>query len=251
MMKPSLGKVWKFEQSPWTPSNCWSCATSSEGPASCEVPVSTATRQSLQMLRGCPLKAMSSIRTSQYPLLPETGTQKSSEAMCSSLTSPKVISEASASESERKTENTGFFNKSSLERRLIMLKACDCDIEGSARPRTPSKPKEANGDEDSSVEAMKFPMEQALPTQIRSSRQPPVMRPVPKVMVIWSGELLAATSLPSQLMDLVLEDFFSLKRSCIWQAELAQSGPGTMRLPLPVSKTTVNTCAGVPTPMSP
>mmetsp|Transcript_48130 Transcript_48130/g.105055 ORF Transcript_48130/g.105055 Transcript_48130/m.105055 type:complete len:227 (-) Transcript_48130:243-923(-) len=217
------------------------------GPASWEVPVSTATRQSSQIVCILPSKVMSSICTSQYPAVPVTGTQKSSEAMWSSLTSPKVISDVSASESERNTEKIGFCNTECTDKRFIMLKLSPWAMLVKAKPSTPSKAKDAKGCLLSSVEEMKAPTEQALPTQMLSSRQRPVMCPVPKVIVISSGSMSDATSDPSQFRFLAVDDFCCMKRSCILHASLEQSSPGTIKFPLPVSKTTENSWAGVPT----
>mmetsp|Transcript_61727 Transcript_61727/g.175313 ORF Transcript_61727/g.175313 Transcript_61727/m.175313 type:complete len:256 (-) Transcript_61727:218-985(-) len=251
MMKPSLGRLLKFEQSEFTSSRAESWLTRLEGPASCEVPVSTATRQSWHSSCLVPLIVMSSILTSQYPALPVTGTQKSLEAMCSCLTSPKVISEVSLSESERKTEKMGRFSSAAVTSLLIMLKELPWDMLGRARPRTPSKANDAKGCELSSVEAMKAPSEHAAPTQMTSLKQRPVMCPVPKVMVIPSVSAPWYTSWPSQLTCFTVDDLCSWNWLCIVQALLPQPSPGTMRLPLPVSNTTEKLWCGVPSVSSP
>mmetsp|Transcript_45107 Transcript_45107/g.70390 ORF Transcript_45107/g.70390 Transcript_45107/m.70390 type:complete len:267 (+) Transcript_45107:124-924(+) len=189
---------------------------------------------------------MSSIFTSQYPDPGTTSTQNISEAICSDLMSPKVISDVSEFEFERNTENNDLRNFWPSASCAIKLNSLPCAMLGSASPNTPSNSKEANGCWLSSVDAMKAPWAQSPPMQILSVRQCPVIWPVPKVIVTSSGCSPDSTSEPSQLTCWTDEDCSSTKRSCFRQAKLSQLSFGTMRLPLPVSKTTVNDWGGVP-----
>merc|ERR550534_2541479 len=174
MMKPSRGSEAKLEQSGRTSSVRASDEMSPDGPASCDVPVSTATRQSSQKDCRFPSTVMSSILTSQYPVRPVMSTQKSSDAMWSCLMSPNVISEVSWSESERKTEKSGFRKAVPSVMRDIKLNDGPCAILSRARPKTPSKWNDAKGWSVSSVEEMKAPTEQVLPMQIWSAKHLPV-----------------------------------------------------------------------------
>merc|ERR1719401_2863601 len=216
------------------------------GPASCEVPVSTATWQFWQRDWGLLLMAMSPISTCQYPVGLETGSQNIADAMCSCLMSPKVISELSISESDRKTENSGCFNALLVTKWSITLNSGPCDICGSARPSTPSKLKEVKGSSVSSVAPTKRTFVQRLPMQTSSCKKTPLISPVPNVTVIssrrapfWEGEPSTWTS------SAVAEDLRS-KRLCIVHALFWQYVEGSIKFPLPVSKTTVKACRGVP-----
>mmetsp|Transcript_46789 Transcript_46789/g.141939 ORF Transcript_46789/g.141939 Transcript_46789/m.141939 type:complete len:226 (-) Transcript_46789:78-755(-) len=217
------------------------------GPASWEVPVSTATWQSAQRPCFLLLMAMSSICTCQYPVCRDTGCQNMSEAMCSVLMSPKVISELSMSESERKTEKRGRFNASLLTNLSMMLNSGPCDIFGNASPKTPSKLKEVKGSSVSSVAPTKRTLVQRLPMQTSSCRKTPLISPVPKVTVISSRAAPRRDGEPSASRSSAVVEALRSKRLCIAQARLWQCVEGSIRFPLPVSKTTVKVCRGVPT----
>mmetsp|Transcript_5670 Transcript_5670/g.8009 ORF Transcript_5670/g.8009 Transcript_5670/m.8009 type:complete len:226 (-) Transcript_5670:276-953(-) len=221
-----------------------------EGPANWEVPVSTATRQSWQMDCLLPSMVMSSMRTSQYPLVPETLTQNKSDAICSGFVAPKVTSDFSSSESDRKTEKIGCFKRLSLSSLPMALKSSPCAICGRARPSTPSKLKLSKGLDDSSKEEIKWPIEQAPPMQIMSWMHSPVTLPVPNVMVISSASP-SLDSVPSQFTRVPCCDSSISNRLCVWQASDWHLLPGMMRLPLPVSNTTTKSWGGLPTVMVP
>mmetsp|Transcript_48160 Transcript_48160/g.148760 ORF Transcript_48160/g.148760 Transcript_48160/m.148760 type:complete len:229 (+) Transcript_48160:143-829(+) len=220
------------------------------GPASWEVPVSTATWQSAQRPCFLLLMAMSSICTCQYPVCRDTGCQNMSEAMCSVLMSPKVISELSMSESERKTEKRGRFNASLLTNLSMMLNSGPCDIFGNASPKTPSKLKEVKGSSVSSVAPTKRTLVQRLPMQTSSCRKTPLISPVPKVMVTTSRSPPRSTALSgwsAKATSIALWEPEASKRLCVVHASSLQAFEGSSRFPLPVSKTTRNSCGGFPT----
>mmetsp|Transcript_119913 Transcript_119913/g.382835 ORF Transcript_119913/g.382835 Transcript_119913/m.382835 type:complete len:240 (+) Transcript_119913:666-1385(+) len=235
MTKPSCGIFFMLEQSFFKPTRLVICRMSEEGPASWDVPVSTATRQSLQIFWGFPSMVMSAMLTSQYPTVPVTSTQNMSDAMCSFFTAPKVTSDTSRSLSERKTEKTGFINAFPDFKSDIMLNASPCAIFGRAKPNTPSKVNAEKGWSDSSVDARKLPVEQADRRHTSSAMHWPVILPVPKVMVSRSASPPSPAAEPSQFTRLADLDFST--SYCLWllQASSKQVAPGMIRFPLPVS----------------
>merc|ERR1719453_323927 len=183
------------------------------GPASSEVPVSTATRQSWHKLMPWLSKVMSEILTSQYPDCWFTGTQNSSDAMCSRLISPKLISETSSSELARKTLKTGSLRRLLDVIRAMRLNSGPCAMESRARPSTPSNLKDANGWSLSSVAARKTPGAQRVPTQMLSCTHFPLIFPVPNVIESSSLECPSSRGLPSQLTSLKDVDLDLSKRT--------------------------------------
>mmetsp|Transcript_125425 Transcript_125425/g.360377 ORF Transcript_125425/g.360377 Transcript_125425/m.360377 type:complete len:240 (+) Transcript_125425:622-1341(+) len=168
--------------------------------------------------------------------------------MCCCLTSPKLISDVSSSESDMKTENRPFLRTAPVCMRSMKLKAPACDIAGKPRPNTPSKWNALKGLSLSYVARMKDASVQTLPKQIRSLAQRPHTSPVPKVMVT-SSEGAAAPGVggvPSHPTSCNDDELFWLNRRCSRHASLSQSSTGISRLPLPVSNTTEKACGGVP-----
>mmetsp|Transcript_138412 Transcript_138412/g.430383 ORF Transcript_138412/g.430383 Transcript_138412/m.430383 type:complete len:248 (-) Transcript_138412:201-944(-) len=240
-----LGSARRLEQSAFTPRIRPSSLIRSEGPPSCEVPVSTATRQFWHRPRACPSMVMLSSLISQYPWAMDMGTQTSSDAMRSSLMAPNVTSELSRSELERKTENRGCLSTCSSLNLWTKLKDGPCANPVGDRPNTPSKAKDAHGCVVSDTVAMKLPREQASPTQMSSSKQRPVTWPVPNVILrrsCWPG----SPARPSHLTSRAVDESLARKRLWDLQGLLAHSDPGTRRFALPVSKTTLKRCCGVP-----
>mmetsp|Transcript_13702 Transcript_13702/g.34705 ORF Transcript_13702/g.34705 Transcript_13702/m.34705 type:complete len:232 (-) Transcript_13702:152-847(-) len=190
---------------------------------------------------------MSSTLTSQYPCTGMTSTQKRSESMCSSLMDPNVISDCSRSELDKKTENNECRNTECDDwKRPIKLNDFVRAKFGKANPRMPSKVKSSNGSLLSSTVAMKPPVLQAWPTQILSSRQKPVMWPTPKLILIGPGSSPSLRCVPSHFILLAVVEASGSKLACESQASLSHSLLGTSRFPLAVSKSTTNSCGGVP-----
>merc|ERR1719473_571759 len=102
-MKPSFGRESKFEQSALAPTRSCICSTRDVGPASIEVPVSTATwHPPSHIPEGLLFRAMSSMPTCQYDSI-FTLDHTISEPTSSGRKPPKVISLSPSS--ERYTEN--------------------------------------------------------------------------------------------------------------------------------------------------
>merc|ERR1719450_1721801 len=221
----------------------------SVGPAIREVPVSTATWQlPLHKSWRLFLIAMSSISTCQYPGF-DTGAQNNSEAIRSTLNSPNVISDSSASVAPKKTENILDFSTLSRIMQSKTLKCGPSDICGKLNPKIPSKGTRLKGSSDSSVEATKLPCVQMLPTQILSLMKTPLISPVPKVMVTTSRSPPLSTGLSgssAKAISTAVFDKAGSNRLCEVQASSVQCFVGSSRLPLPVSKTTMNSWAGEP-----
>mmetsp|Transcript_29157 Transcript_29157/g.83692 ORF Transcript_29157/g.83692 Transcript_29157/m.83692 type:complete len:320 (-) Transcript_29157:386-1345(-) len=87
------------------------------------------------------------------------------------------------------------------------------------------------------------------PKQTRSRVNSPMISPVPKPIVTWSQASPSGTTEPSVLTGTAVLDALmsNLRRPSTRQASLLHSAAGSTTCPEPVSKTTRNSCAGVPT----
>merc|ERR1719284_1501513 len=83
--------------------------------------------------------------------------------------------------------------------------------------------------------------------QTLSSKQRPTTSPVPKEILTSSSTGMFEPQLTARTVD----EAFCWKRLCALHAPDWQPVEGTKRLPLPVSKTTLKICAGVPICTSP
>jgi len=113
------------------------------------------------------------------------------------------------------------------------------------RPMMPSKGISWKGSADSRSAAMKFAsMQMESPMHNLSRKKSPATWPVPKVI----SEEPSPRSFT--MADMVLDAFREYLRWGL-QPALPQSALGTIRLPLPVSKMTLNCCGGLPRDMEP
>mmetsp|Transcript_79303 Transcript_79303/g.164643 ORF Transcript_79303/g.164643 Transcript_79303/m.164643 type:complete len:207 (+) Transcript_79303:837-1457(+) len=194
-------------------------------------------------------------------------------------TPPKLTSDSSScSPSVRKMPNwaCGRFLPSSISKKLNSEESAR---PSRPRPKMPSKRKVLKGWEDISTARMTListhssewfeafeddnrcspatatasllnfsPAAAAESKQTMSFVNSPVISPVPKPMVTWSHSSPSGTSVPSELiaLDVVEADMLNFCRPGTRQASDWHSAAGSTRWPEPVSKTTRNSCAGVP-----
>mmetsp|Transcript_81289 Transcript_81289/g.174004 ORF Transcript_81289/g.174004 Transcript_81289/m.174004 type:complete len:205 (-) Transcript_81289:355-969(-) len=194
-----------------------------------------------------PASTTSSICTCQYPGV-VTGAQTRSEAMLSRLYSPKVISLSSPS-LPKKTAKRLRLSIPEAVRRSSTENVGPSAMSGKDKPRMPSKGTRLKGSSDSCVAATKLPCVQMLPMQMSSFTKTPLISPVPKVMVTTSRSPPFATALSgvsAKATSTALVERDASKRLCEVQASSEHCLEGSSRFPLPVSKTTSNSCGGEP-----
>mmetsp|Transcript_109974 Transcript_109974/g.350205 ORF Transcript_109974/g.350205 Transcript_109974/m.350205 type:complete len:275 (-) Transcript_109974:320-1144(-) len=240
---------------------------------------------SLQMSSSTPLMRTAKMLTCQWPCSGiTTGAQDSGSSSLRSSTPPKATSESSpSSPSVRKMPNceAGRPFPRSISKKLNSLFSAR---PSRPRPRMPSKRKVLKGAVDISTARMTListhisvpPLLSAapsatttapasiaeaassvlggsvlaptMPKQTMSFVNSPVISPVPKPMVTWSQCSPSGTNEPSELMatEVSEADMLNLRRPSTMQASVAHSAAGSTKCPEPVSKTTRNSCAGVP-----
>mmetsp|Transcript_2446 Transcript_2446/g.7257 ORF Transcript_2446/g.7257 Transcript_2446/m.7257 type:complete len:260 (-) Transcript_2446:490-1269(-) len=251
----------------------------------CEVPVSTTPRQapSLQTSSSTPLMRTARMRICQYPRSAmATGAHFSSSSRRSSLKPPIAISLSSpSSPSVRKTPK---WDRATLPLSMSMWYALNFLLiarPARPRPRIPSKwnvlkgcvdistakitlismhrsslaasasgpaptPSSSEGSPFAATSDAAMSVEGRL-KQTVSRANSPVISPVPKPMVTWSASSPSGTRLPLVLIGTAELDSVMLKRRWIRQASEWHSAAGRTMWPEPVSKTTRNSWAGVPT----
>mmetsp|Transcript_126699 Transcript_126699/g.370213 ORF Transcript_126699/g.370213 Transcript_126699/m.370213 type:complete len:256 (+) Transcript_126699:406-1173(+) len=200
---------------------------------------------------GFPPMVTSSTKTCQLPC-DETGTHASSEAMRSGRYPPKRSSPPACDELAKYSAKTPLSTSLPPSRARGMLNSGE-SVLFRARPTTPSKSRCWKGSSDSSVRTTKSAVPQNWPsrsTQTLSRTNSPVTSEPRRDSVFVSRSSLVPMSVvgsSAQPICRAVEEFSGNKRRCFSQAASPHLELGRIISPEPVSKTTLNSCSGLPT----